>query len=358
MRIRILLEQDRLKKMLPFCNDYIEVSSLNGIGFLCSETYEFYCQLILNTIDSDNSNFSVRVNKSILVKTLDATYMDLSIVNNTALNVEEVKIVFYNKKMEYLISYTIPKQSGVISIASFNKLIDNKNRYTKYNLNSVIDLSNTLSDLNLNLICLDGYAYGEIDDSYIFSKTEMPNFSAPAKVLKKIYSLNNNVYFIDNYIYASIDGFDIFVSKYRTPAICPIPSLVKKRYSFKLELGTLNLSKISSHLCVEDDASITMDLSKNEITIEEKMIKTMISFNVDKVTKSEKAPEDINKLLNNLNKHEIVKLDDLSNPNRLPSIRVPKWVLTKLFRLPKATMYISNTCVFMDIRGGKLCFVR
>ena len=357
MRVRLLIDSKKVDKLIPFSGGYIEIYKKGEVCFACSETYEFYCQLLLNMIDSDGLDFSVRINTEILAKLLDGSFLDISVTTNSSGN-EEVVITSMTKRLEFLYSYTIPKQTGAIDPSKFIALSSNKSSYDKHSLTNIYDMILTVADLGLTINCLDGFIFGDINNNYIFNKTTMPNFALPASLLKKLYQMNSDVYFIDNYLYTNLEELDVFVTKHRTPGLCPIPFLTKKRGSFKLELDTSILSKVVPNMKVTDDAKIKMNLVKGEITIEEKLIKSSVAFKVVNVVKSKSDNISIDKLFSSLETESLVSLDSLTNPMGLPELTLPKWVLTKMFKLGKSTMYISNTCIFMSVRGGKICFTR
>lgn len=358
MRLRIRLDSKKIKNLIDYSSEFLELVYISGILELCSESVETSVMTELLIIEHDSEPFSIRLPKEVLKKLGAEEVMDLIINDST------VDCIFYTIDMKFLYKMTVSKQRGFISIEDKLDITLHVDSFETHSLKSISGLIKTVSKLNGNIMCMNKIVTCEYNRSYIFVSSDLPNFYIQGKFLKKLISISNNVVFAGKYMYAYDveNDLHVFLNKLRVTEISDIEFIRKKKFSHSIKLDTLSILQLTNRFTIDSKSKIVLDLPKEIMEIKEEYRTFNLNVPILHVTTSQKKDEDtdLSKLIEGISEdtERVVDINSDVNSYNLPKLSLPKWLVMNVINQRYTTLYINKNFICLTVEGGKVLLSR
>lgn len=354
MRIRVALNKTKIKQLLAYSGDFLELGVEGKSALLFVEEGGNYIQTSLDLLYQDEDFQQIRIPKYILNNLKSELAVDIELKDS------EISFTFYGAELVYMYKVDVKRQRGVVEYKQFQKLKATLPAFESHNLQKYKSLITTLSILKIDLFCLDGVLYGEFMKGFLFTKADLPNFGISAFNLNKLIAVSDTIVFAGNFLYSENGGVDIFMFKHRVPKSCDLIQCRSQHFSHDVTIDSSVMKDIYSRFSVDNNANILLDCSKAKMSIEDedKTIDVSVPIGAIKSNLAETLNED--KLLESMlnpNKLNLSK-EELENPHKVPIINIPKWVLFNIVRAVKVNIKISKSFVLMSLPSFKVIYPR
>jgi hypothetical protein len=357
MNYRVRVDNTKLQKFCSYCGDYIDIVYKNNIVFLCSEMSDIYVHCVLQVLDGDSNDISIRMPKVFFQKLSSESVIDFIIKSDT------VKTLFYNKDMELMYKISTRRQTGFIDYEEKLKIIEESGNYEGYTISKVSNLIRTLIRLNTEFYSLDGIAYGMFERCFIFNKSDLPNFGLSVYTMKKLIADAYLLTFIRQYIYYNIEDYDIHVitSKLRVPMDCDLHRILTIKYRYKIKTDMTSLNSINGRLTFDKGVECKVDFNENFVVLRDDMKEVKASIVIkEKISanKDSKENTDDNDLIDLNAFTSIIDKDEELKREKVPVFSIPKWVLNSIPSSGDSTFNLCKDFIIMSFKGGKILFPR
>lgn len=353
MRIRVVLEKSKIKSIVNYSLEYLELAVVDEKAILCCNEESNYSNTFLKIIDTDGEFEHIRVPKSILNNINSELLMDVVVTSS------EVKFSFFGKEVRHLYSVTIEKQRGVIDYLSFVSLLGDLPSFTKVDIVNEEYLIAALARLKTAVYCLDGILWGEFQRGYIYLKCSLPNFTLPATSLMNLLSLDSTIRFVSNYVYAEKDGVGVFMFKHRVPVGCDLLDCTNQKFTHDMTLDTSIIKNVMTRFNIENESSIQLDSSKSKLKVKDLHRTIEIDVPTDKIISKVIKDASEDELLDSLDLEESsIDVSSIENPHQVPVISIPKWVLINIMRTPSTRVLISKNFIRLTLGNCKVIYPR
>ncbi|MGL4949230.1 MAG: hypothetical protein ACRC5M_02520 [Anaeroplasmataceae bacterium] len=358
MKLKMLLEHDKLQQFKEFSGDFIEVYYSKEISVMSSDSGDCLEFMQLNIISGSEEGFCIRLPKSVISNLSEEAFMDIVVLDSTT------KCVFYNKSMSFIYHTIFNRQRGSQIFKDKLEFINSKSNFDSIDTASLSSIVYVFTRLNINVSCIDNVAFGVFNRSYLFKKLNAPNFSIPAKTLRRITSKSDRIYFIENYIYADLgdNGIHAFFSKHRVKSTTDMDFIAKSRFSHTLDLGIKNLTAVTRRYNIDESFECSLNLVDKCINLKSPTSEFKVSIGVENIKSTIKQDSvEINEdelLKSLLSEAKPIDLNIDKNPQNLPNLYLPNWVCKFILVGGDAKMYINTNFIAFSIKGTKVIISR
>lgn len=347
MRLKIELDLIKIKNFLKYCSDYVEILFMNEGVYMVSSSSDSTVLLKLTVLQIEDDLRTIRFPSYILKSLKTESILDIYTGEST------ITFTFLSDKGKPAYLIEINNQVSVISITLIKNILLNINSYTKYDLGKYRDLLYALSKLNINVISMNNKIFGEFIRSYIFTKSDLPEFMINSRIIYKAMDISPFAYFIDRYIVLKDNDITIFLNKLRIPMYCDLDYIEKFKYSMRFSLNVANFTNLNEKLDLSRECIYTLDIDKNTLTAEENFKKLTVLLNITIEEDLTVSENDIDKLIENINNPSMV----LPIAEK-PKIVIPSWIVNNNLLLGKSVWFITSNFVIIKLKKFRILFAR
>lgn len=358
MRIKFIINKNNFSRMVDFNKEYLELHIIDDKAILCCETGQIYAQLFLEVLElQTEENVNLRLPSFLFSKFKAEEVMEI------ILGDKRTYVNYYNKNLEFMSKISVSSQVGVIDASDKLELYINREKYEKYDFQGLGPIVTALAGLGQNVSVVDGILFAEYNRSYIFHKTQLPNFSCDAKLLKIIMTNSFSIQFLGKYIYSNFDNsnIDVFVTKSRVTTTCDMNYILKTKYTRIIDIDPSNISLCVGRAKANSSSDIIFDFKHNYVIVDDEFMSMTIKFRklAEKVAKKEESNKDsTEELLNAFTNNQKVVAELDNEVSDEPVIEVPYWVLNRFIKGDKVRFYFSNSFIVVRNKGNSILISR
>lgn len=358
MKIKFIINKSNFSRIVEFNKEYVELHVVGDKALLCCETGQIYAQLFLEILElQSDGDVNLRLPSFLFSKFKAEEVMEIILGDN------RTDVNYYNKNLEFMSKISVSSQVGVIDASDKLELYINRDKYEKYDFQGLGPIVTSLAGLGQNVSVVDGVMFAEYNRSYIFHKTNLPNFSCDAKLLRIIMTNSFGIRFLGKYIYSSFDNskIDVFVTKSRVTTTCDMNYILKTKYNRIIDIDPSNISLCVGRAKANSNSKIKFDFKHNYVIVDDDFRSMTIKFKklAEKAAQKEiKSKDSTEELLNAFTNNQKVVASLDSEVADEPIIEVPYWVLNRFIKGDKVRFYFSNNFIVIRNKGNSVLISR
>lgn len=336
------LDSNKLSKFYDFAGDFVEIEVYEGNCYFYSQKDDVESFISVRLLDRVEQNLSIRISTKFIKNLHTESRLKVSYDSSLLLS-------YFDKTGKFMYEVSIVPQRGIADLKRLLELKAKSVDYYSVDLTGVNLLIHSASNLNKKLTCIDKLLFTEYEGGYLFAKLNSNNFCLPAKSLVKILKISSKFLLVDRYAFVCQDDLNVFFNLYRGQIYCDLANNMKQKILYEIEADLSQLAQFISRFKVNDYLEI--DFSKKEVSCLNDEFKSKISIDVKKSQNFTKKEDEVNssddEMDRLLNESVAADVNDISNPNRLPKIKIKANLLEKCLNKNLVRFLINSNVIIM-----------
>lgn len=343
------LDKKKLDKLFPLCGNFVDVVYINSKVIIASEDGICYSQLMFDAVSDDPSTKRVgfRIETSILKRLAINGRVEVFITDT------EVELSMYGQGQDVIYKSSTPKMNSFIEFGEISKIINKFNDYDYCHFTQESTIIKLSSKFNTPFVSEGRFGYIYYNNSYVFSKSDLPAFCVDGKALKNVISVIDRFKLIENYLVFLEDNLLIRLSRNRMPIVSDLEYLANGKAISRYELNFKRANYLINSLGAEEYET-KLNITANKLIVSSS--KGTFEAKVDIV--DEKKPVlTVEQKLMALNKPSSIGVSPLNKKKLVDRIvKIPKWVFSVMGDYSNIVLFVKKSSCLIQFGTSYLVF--